>query len=234
MPERDLTHGALRIEVNREAGAVVISPVGALDHAGLPLLEHALRNAAQATDGLRVILDLGGATLADGDWLRRIAHATAALDGRLSVRSAHTEVVRELVVSGHDRRVRLERAGPRLGSAEVGAANVVYVRRIWDAFDAGGAQALVQLIPDDVIWRPASGDGRVLIGVREIVAFWETREGPTLGAREFTAVGEDVLVRRESPQSDGSVKCVWSLYRFDGPRLIEVVGSEQEPPAVGH
>jgi hypothetical protein len=39
--------------------------------------------------------------------------------------------------------------------------------------------------------------------------------------RMFQGRGDDVLVEAEYTQDDGSARCVWLLYRFDGDRLIE-------------
>jgi anti-anti-sigma factor len=220
----------LRVEVRSEGRAMVIAPVGELDLAAAPILERAVQEAAHAGDG-PVVLDLGRLTSIGAAGVGVVVGASEALDGRLVVRSPNPEVLRVLVISGADRRLRVEHGYSRAGSVDMGALNVAYVRRLWDAFQTGGIAALADLVPDDVVWRPATGNGQVLVGIRQLIQFWSAREPPPLVAREFEAVGEDVLVHRERIWPDGSTMPLWSLYRFHGPRLIEVL-SFDDPPSL--
>jgi anti-anti-sigma regulatory factor len=231
MAEQYLTRDELSIDVRREAGTIVLSPVGELSPDGLTRLERALQEAADAGAGIPVVLDLERARFVDADGPGLVVRAGDLLEGRLAVRCSDPEVVRGLVIAGADRRLVMELRSSEAASADLGTANVAYVRRVWDAFEAGGAPALADLIPEDVVWRPASGDGQVLLGVRELIRFWAKRDRPRLSPLEFKAVGEDVLVHREVPGPGDRTRPMWSLYRFDGPRLIEVVSFDQAPAA---
>lgn len=224
-----MTDDALSIDVRREAGTIVLSPVGELGPDGCKRLERALREAAEAGGGVRVVLDLERVRFVAADGLGLVVRAGDLLEGRLAVRSSDPEMMRGLVIAGADRRLAMEFRSSDAASGDLGTANVAYVRRVWDAFEAGGAPALAELIPEDVVWRPASGDGQVLLGRRELIRFWAKRDRPRLSPLEFKAVGEDVLVHREVPGPGDGAKPMWSLYRFDGPRLIEVVSFDQAP-----
>jgi hypothetical protein len=47
----------------------------------------------------------------------------------------------------------------------------------------------------------------------------------------FHGDGDDVLVAAEYGQEDGSARCFWLLYRFDGDRLLEAAGFDDEAQA---
>jgi anti-anti-sigma factor len=113
------------VEVGLEAGAIVIGPVGELDVAGGPVLERAVQNAAHGRDS-PVILDLERVTFMDAAGLRAVIRASQALGGRLVVRSARSEVLRVLVITGADRRLRLEHGYSSASSGDPGASNVAY------------------------------------------------------------------------------------------------------------
>ena len=220
----------LRVEIGSAAGAVVIAPAGELDLAGAPILERAVQEAAHSGSS-PLVLDLKDLTFIDAAGLRALMRADEALGGRLVVRSPGPDVLRVLIIAGADQRLCLEPRRSPTGSADLAASNVAYVKRVCAAFEARGAAALVGQVPEDVIWRPASGNGQILLGLQEFIRFWATRDPPPIFARELEAVGEDVLVHREPLEPDGTVNPLWSLFRFHGPRLIEVISSEH-PPAV--
>lgn len=109
--------------------------------------------------------------------------------------------------------------------------NIGYVRRLWKAFESGGASAMADLLPPDVVWRPLEANGRALHGTEELEEFWSAREAVTPTLRMFHGHGDDVLVEAEYTHDDGSVRTVWSLYRFDGERLIEAISFPDEAQA---
>src|ERR1700727_108464 len=105
MAEQYMTHDALSIDVRREAGTIVLSPVGELGPDGLTRLELALQEAAEAGDGVRVVLDLERARFVAADGLGLLVRAGELLEGRLAVRSSDPEVMRGLVIAGADRQL---------------------------------------------------------------------------------------------------------------------------------
>jgi hypothetical protein len=109
--------------------------------------------------------------------------------------------------------------------------NISYVGQLWQAFEHGGFLAMAELVPPDVIWRPLAANGRALHGTRELEEFWSSREMVIPSLRMFHGDGDDVLVSAEYGQDDGSARCVWLLYRFDGDRLLEAIGFEEEAQA---
>jgi hypothetical protein len=91
---------------------------------------------------------------------------------------------------------------------------------------------MAELVPPDVIWRPLAANGRALHGTREFEKFWSSREAVVMPSpRMFHGDGDDVLVAAEYGQEHGSAPCVWLLYRFDGDRLLEAIGFEEEAQA---
>jgi hypothetical protein len=109
--------------------------------------------------------------------------------------------------------------------------NISYVGQLWRVFKHGGVLAVAELVPPDVIWRPLAANGRALHGTRELEEFWSSREVVMPSLTMFHGYGDDVLVSAEYGQEDGSARCVWLLYLFDGDRLLEAVGFEDESQA---
>ena len=220
----------VNVEETLDGAPVVTPPGGKLAIAMFPALQWALREAATGPE--RIILDLHELTVTDAAGLYAILSANQTLSGRFLVRAPNIEVRRLLAITGADRWLEMV-PGPVCDSpVERGQANIAYVKRLWDAFGSGGAAALADLVPEDVVWRPACAEGVVLLGTRELMRFCSTRDLPILIARDFSLVGEDVVVRGEAPQLDGYVKEIWWLYHFDGPRLIEAI-SYDRPPVAG-
>ena len=56
-------------------------------------------------------------------------------------------------------------------------SNVEFVPRLWQAFESGGAEAMIKLVPREVEWRPSTSGGRVFRGPGELLEF-----GPDSGA----------------------------------------------------
>jgi SnoaL-like domain len=50
-----------------------------------------------------------------------------------------------------------------------------YVRRLFEAHDRYGEDAMLAMLPPDVAWRPYDGDGLVCHGVDDLRAFWAER-----------------------------------------------------------
>lgn len=109
--------------------------------------------------------------------------------------------------------------------------NIGYIRRLWHAFESGGAAKMAELVPPDVVWRPLAADGRCLQGTEDLAAFWTSCafEMPTI--RMFNGHRDDVLVEAEYPGDDAGGTTVWLLYRFEGERLIEAIGFSSEAQA---
>jgi hypothetical protein len=109
--------------------------------------------------------------------------------------------------------------------------NIPYVGQLWEAFKRGGVSAMSKLTPPDVIWRPLAASGHTLHGTRELEEFWSSRDVVMPSLRMFHGHGNDVLVLADYPQEDGTVSSVWLRYRFDGDRLVEAIGFEDETQA---
>jgi anti-sigma B factor antagonist len=222
---------AFGVEVARDGEAVVIALRGELDIATAPLLESALEHAA-ATGADRTVVDLHRLRFMDAAGLSVVLAADRRLASRLVVRSPSIEVRRVLAITGADRRLALEPGPPAGTVAERGEANLAYVRRLWEAFGNGGVVAVADLVPDDVVWRPAWADGDVVIGTRELLERWAASDPAPPRPLEFRALGEDVVVHCEVARPGGGMTQLWSLYRFDGPRLIEAITYRHAPVAL--
>lgn len=109
--------------------------------------------------------------------------------------------------------------------------NIRYVRRLWKAFESGGVHAMAQLLPPEVSWRPLEASGRTLRGTQELDEFWSSREVVMPTLTMFHGEGDDVLAEAEYARSDGSVRTVWLLYRFEGDRLVEAISFTNEAQA---
>jgi ketosteroid isomerase-like protein len=100
------------------------------------------------------------------------------------------------------------------------------VESLWRAFVAGGISEVVELVDEDVVWMPASAEGRVLHGREQLLA-WEAenrRRGRRLDAHVYALEqrGEAVLVaahvRVREPDRETVRQAHW-LYRFSAGRL---------------
>jgi hypothetical protein len=122
-----------------------------------------------------------------------------------------------------------DEADDRHASTPQGAANMAYISRLWTAWVEGGVDAITEMVPGDVEWRPRGLDGPVIRGTDELRAYWSSR--PT--HRHLTMLqlhGDDVLVCA-TRDGDEQTKAAWSLYRFDGGRLTHALAYPAE--AVG-
>jgi len=139
---------------------------------------------------------------------RWAALASQETDGARAVQ-AHAE--RAVLSSGDVRRQR---------ECSHTETNVAYVARLWEAFRTGGVDAIAPLIPDDVEWMPLQAGGRVLHGTGELRAFWGTRPLTLAPVEMFRGESDDVIVHAEPPSETGEQQPCWSLYRFEGRRLL--------------
>jgi hypothetical protein len=112
--------------------------------------------------------------------------------------------------------------------------NIGYVRRLWDAFNSGGAAKMAELVPADVAWRPLAADGRCLQGTEDLAAFWASRAFEMPSIRMFNVERDNVLVEAEYQGEDESATTIWLLYRFEDARLIEAIGFSSEAQARGY
>lgn len=109
--------------------------------------------------------------------------------------------------------------------------NFGYVTRLWRAFESGGVAAMAALIPPDVTWRPTAANGRALRGTDALYEFWSSRRIEMPKLRMFHGHGDDVLLEAEYSRAGGGGRTVWLLYRFEGDRLVEAIGFENEAEA---
>src|SRR5260221_12492459 len=65
--------------------------------------------------------------------------------------------------------------GYRVGSTSRMADNVELVRRLWDAFERGGMEAVFEVVDPDVEWEPYGGGGVVYRGHDGLRAYMKSR-----------------------------------------------------------
>jgi ketosteroid isomerase-like protein len=84
------------------------------------------------------------------------------------------------------------------------SSNVELVSKTFDAFSAGGFEAMLPFFPDDVVWYPAPGWIEDTVhhghdGVRDMAAVWtDNFDDLTLTPCEMRDLGDRVLVLAES------------------------------------
>lgn len=204
--------GPLEIDIEVEGPDTAIFLAGDLDLSSRRRFWTAFQaTAAQA--GGQLILDLSGLQFLDAAGLRALIDAQKLVGERLVVRTPSSAVRRILELTGFDQRLPLQ----------LGAGKVAYVRSLWEAFSAGGARAMAELVPDQVEWLPWGSEGQVLRGSREMREFWASRTFTTPRQINFTQVGGDVVVHMELPLPDGPARELWSVYHFEGDQLIRAV-----------
>jgi hypothetical protein len=108
---------------------------------------------------------------------------------------------------------------------------IEYVRELWRRFTERGLDAVLEIVPDDVVWEPLAAEGRVLRGpdeLREHLARLE-REGRPNRAESyaFEEVGDTVIVtgsmRQFHEHGFHDRQPAW-VYWFSEDRLVRVVG----------
>ncbi len=110
---------------------------------------------------------------------------------------------------------------------------LAFSRRLFDAFEDGGIDAVVRLVPEDVIWEPFGAEHAIETqgGLRD----WQDERNRRVAAYEFEEIGTCVLItgsRREDYPHGGFAESqlAW-VYFFDGERLVRAAGYGDEATA---
>jgi ketosteroid isomerase-like protein len=112
----------------------------------------------------------------------------------------------------------------------VSSVRIAYVRRLYEAHGRGDDEAMLALVPKDVVWQPVDGEGVVCRSRAELEAFFarRARSGVRLeaSAETFEEVGESVVVSGSARLFDPGggfreVSVVW-IYAFAGDVLRAV------------
>lgn len=119
------------------------------------------------------------------------------------------------------------------------ADNVELVRRLWNAFERGGIEAVVEIVDPDVLWEPYGGGGAVYKGHEGLLAFMAERvqRGEETDARLYSAFAKgDYVVARGEVRIQGEHGMVtmqpgW-LYEFRDGRLIRLRGFPTQEAAL--
>lgn len=199
---------------------------GELDLASAPRLERALQELAPSVDG-HLLLDLGSLSFSDAAGLTAIERAARTLGGRLVVCGPRRPVREIMELTRMDERVQLEEDGAREVS-DIPAGNAAYVRRLWEAYERGGPEQVVRIVPEDVRWKPPGADRELC--TCELLEYFRSRSAASLVLDLVTTVGEDVLVTWRV--RDAAPRALWSLFRFHERRLVTVVSFDSEPEAI--
>ena len=100
------------------------------------------------------------------------------------------------------------------------------MRELWDAYRAGGAQALADRLPAP----PEPGGDRPPWGAGELSDFWARTVGPVPDPRyQLRTVGSSVLVSAAAPPPTGGPGVIWSLYLFEGRTFIRALSLTAGP-----
>lgn len=116
---------------------------------------------------------------------------------------------------------------------------VELVRRLWDAFQRGGIETVLEIVDRDVEWEPYAGGGVVYRGHDGLRGYMEERaeRGEEIEARLYSAFakGEFVVARGEvrirGPQGLVTMQPGW-LYEFRGGHLIRFRGFPTQEAAL--
>lgn len=226
------SHGAhLHVEVTRQGPDVLLVPVGELDLATVDALREAARTLLPDGPG-RVTVDLGRLEFVDVIGVRALLALAEHLGPRLTVLPGSPPVQRVFELTGMSARLPLRPPDNVMPFPGAGERNLKYVQRLWKAFRRGGLEALAEMIPPGVEWRPWDGQGQAVKGPEELRAFYGSsgRAGPS----SFVTVGENVLVRTEFPTSDGGSRPLFSLYEFSAGTLVRATSFEHESDLVSY
>ncbi len=214
-------NGWFEVVVADDPGTIVIRPRGELDLAWSERFAATLRSV-DASAGV-VVLDLGGLTFLDASGLRVLLEAKRALGARLALLPGPAHVQRLFTLTGTDAALGFS---PRADdpSLQAAAANVAYLRELWDAYRAGGAHELAARMPS----APSEPAGdRPTWGPGELGAFWSHTvmavPAPLAGRCRIQTVGSSVLISPEPPLAHEGPGVIWSLYVFEGRTFIRAV-----------
>jgi hypothetical protein len=156
--------------------------------------------------------------------------ARARLDERLIVRPGPPQVERLFRLTGLDAHLRDDVAELESDLARR-AANVKLLRRLWQAYCAGGAAELAYWFPG-----PAQADAAGHSwSAADLGQFWASRAGEATAARtaaRLDTAGDSVLVACEvSSDETAEPGFVWTVYVFRGRTFIRAVSCASEAEA---
>jgi ketosteroid isomerase-like protein len=117
--------------------------------------------------------------------------------------------------------------------------NVELVRRLWEAFDRGGMEAVLEIADPDVEWEPYGGNGTVYHGHEGLKAYMQGRadNSEETDARLYSAFarGDAVVARGEvrirGPHGITTAQPGW-LYEFREGKLVRFRGFPTQEAAL--
>jgi hypothetical protein len=111
------------------------------------------------------------------------------------------------------------------------ASLTAFVRELWEAYDRHGIEAMLERVPDDVVWQPVAAGGEPMRTKDELRDFWTRLEAA--GGREqavayrYEQEGECVLVsgslRQFGPHGWSDSQPLWVFFFREG-RLCRAQG----------
>ena len=211
--------GGFDVVVGLEAQSAVVRPRGELDLATSDRLQAAL-DAVDASTPV-IVLDLSGVSFLDASGLRVLIEAKRTLGDRLTLLPGPPAVQRLFALTGTDGVLGFAPSQDE-DDVRAAAANMSYMRELWAAYRAGGAQALAQRLPAPAA---ASGD-RPVWGPSELSAFWAHTVVPVPDPKanyRLQTLGSSVLVSANTPSRRGGSGVSWSLYVFKGRTFIRAL-----------
>jgi ketosteroid isomerase-like protein len=115
---------------------------------------------------------------------------------------------------------------------------VDYVRRLWRTLHRSGLDAMLDLVPPDVVWEPLRATGRALRTHDELRAYFAEldRDGRPQEATVYTfeCLGSSVLVTGTLRDFNGGAfsdsQLAW-VYFFEDGRLVRAVGYHTDAEA---
>ena len=209
--------GAFDVVVSFGAESVVIRPRGELDLATSDRLAATLQSTDEAA--AVIVVDLSELNFIDASGLRVLIEAKQMLGDRLTLLPGPASVQRLFALTRTDGVLGFA-PGPDEDGVRAAAANLSYMRDLWEAYRAGGTRALADRLPP-----PAEpGGDRPAWGANELSAFWAHTVVPVPDPRfQVRTVGSSVLVSASaSPPADGS-GVIWSLYLFKGRTFVRAL-----------
>jgi ketosteroid isomerase-like protein len=117
--------------------------------------------------------------------------------------------------------------------------NVELVRRLWEAFERGGIEAVLEIADPDVEWQPYGGGGEVYRGHEGLRAYmeWRAQRNEEVESRLYSAFSQaDVVVARgevriHGPHGIVTMQPGW-LYEFSEGKLIRFRGFPTQEAAM--
>jgi anti-anti-sigma factor len=211
--------GDFDVVVVLEAQSVLVRPRGELDLATSDRLQTAL-DAVDASTPL-IVLDLSGVSFLDASGLRVLIEAKRTLGERLTLLPGAPAVQRLFALTGTDAALGFA-PGEDEDEVRAAAANMSYMRELWAAYRAGGAQALAERLPAP----PAARSDRLVWGASELSDFWAHTVVPVPDPKanyRLQTVGSSVLVSADTPPRAGVPGVIWSLYVFQGRTFVRAL-----------